>query len=230
MAVDELLLERAIKTAHPDPIVRIYRWARPALSIGRHQRLSDESAARCLAMGVEVARRPTGGTAVLHLDDVTYSVVAPHGSLGVLEVYRWVARGLIAAMARLGLEAEVAEHAQRSRASAACFAASVGADLEVRGSKLCGSAQVRRKGWFLQHGSIPVSPTRAATHQLLEPSDDLSPWTCLCELRPSTTWDEVETCLTQGFSDVWGRYQAITSTPEALSVVSFGLDYACLTF
>lgn len=230
MAVDELLLERAIQTAHPDPIVRIYRWAVPALSIGRHQRLSEELAARCVARLVEVARRPTGGTAVLHLDDVTYSVVAPHSSRGVLEVYRWVARGLIAALARLGLEAEVAEHAQGSRTSAACFAATVGADLEVEGSKVCGSAQVRRQGWFLQHGSIPVSPTWPATQELLEQWEDPSPCTCLRELRPDTTWAEVEACLTGGFCDVWGKYREMTYMPEALSVVPFGIDYACLTF
>jgi len=217
MAVDELLLERAIRSAHPDPIVRIYGWAVPTLSIGRHQRLSDEVVVRCLNTGVEVARRPTGGTAVLHLEDVTYSVVAPHSSRGVLEAYRWVARGLIASLARLGLEAVVSEHSRSSRISAACFAATVGADLEVGGSKVCGSAQVRSRGWFLQHGSIPVSPTWPATQELLgqwEPG----PCSCLRELRPATTSTEVEACLAEGFSEVWGAYRTMTCTPEALQL------------
>ena len=217
MAVDELLLERAIRSAHPDPIVRIYRWATPALSIGRHQRLSDETVARCLTGGVEIARRPTGGTAVLHLGDVTYSVVAPQSSRGVLEAYRWVARGLIAALARLGVEAVVAEHARSSRISAACFAATVGADLEVGGFKVCGSAQVRRRGWFLQHGSIPVSPTWPVTQELLGHSGP-APCACLRELRPATTSTEVQTCLAEGFSDVWGAYRTRTCTPEALQL------------
>jgi lipoate-protein ligase A len=229
MAVDELLLERAIRSAHPDPIVRIYGWAVPTLSIGRHQRLSDEVVVRCRNRGVEVARRPTGGTAVLHLEDVTYSVVAPHRSRGVLEAYRWVARGLIASLARLGLEAVVSEHARSSRISAACFAATVGADLEVGGAKVCGSAQVRRRGWFLQHGSIPVSPTWPATEELLDHRGP-SACTCLQDLRPATTTSEVQTCLAKGFSEVWGEHTTITCTYEALSVVPFGGDYACLTF
>lgn len=228
MAVDELLLERAIQSAHPDPIVRIYRWATPALSIGRNQRLSGAAAARCRARGVEVARRPTGGTAVLHLDDVTYSVVAPQSSRGVLEAYRWVAQGLIAALARLGLEAAVAEHPRSSTTSPACFAAMMGADLEVGGSKVCGSAQVRRKGWLLQHGSIPISQSWDLTQELLEHWEP-GPCTCLGELRPATTWEQVEACLREGFSEVWGDRRVIACAPEALSVVPFGIDYACLT-
>jgi lipoate-protein ligase A len=156
-------------------------------------------------------------------------VVAPHSSRGVLEAYRWVARGLIASLARLGLEAVVSEHARSSRISAACFAATVGADLEVGGAKVCGSAQVRRRGWFLQHGSIPVSPTWPATEELLDHRGP-SACTCLQELRPDTTTIEVRTCLEKGFSEVWGEHTTIKCTYEALSVVPFGGDYACLTF
>jgi len=217
MAIDEALLELAIDREVEVPMVRIYRWSHPTLSIGRHQRLSSEVLSRCERAVVEVVRRPTGGTAVLHGADVTYSVVARQARAGVLETYRWVAEGLIAGMRHLGVEASIVEHRRRARTQA-CFASAVGADLEVAGSKICGSAQVRRNGRFLQHGSIPVENAWPLTNELLgqagsiERSDASPPGAgvaevepvCLQSLRPGTTYQDVEECLIEGFTDVWG--------------------------
>ena len=110
-------------------------------------------------------RRATGGGCVLHDGDVTYSVVAPEAGQSVLEAYRWVAGGLMAGLRLLGVEASVAEHPAIGR-RLDCFAVATGADLEVEGRKVCGSAQVRRLGWFLQHGSLPIVDIRAKTASL----------------------------------------------------------------
>jgi lipoate-protein ligase A len=214
MAVDEALLAWAIRTRAERPILRLYRWARPALSLGAHQRVSDELMARCADRSVEVVRRPTGGTAVLHGDDLTYSVVAPSGGRGVLEAYSWVAEGLIAGFAALGIGAEVGDGGSRPDGStplgarSACFAATVGADLKVGNSKICGSAQVRRSGWFLQHGSIPIGDGRTLTRDLLRhPGRNDS--TCIELLRPGVSGEVLAGALIRGFESRWGRYQEV---------------------
>ncbi len=208
MRIDAALLDHAIGESRQLPLLRIYRWEGPALSLGLHQRLSDELRHRCAELGVEVVRRPTGGSAVLHGTDLTYAVVAPHERMGVMEAYRWVAGGLIEGLSRLGVEARVGgrrsvENAEPLSARSACFAATVGADLEVGGAKICGSAQVRRRGWFLQHGSIPLTENRSLTRRILRHSGPNNS-TCMDELRPGISWDELAGCLVEGFRSRWG--------------------------
>jgi lipoate-protein ligase A len=223
MAVDEALLERAIQGSSHSAVLRVYRWARPALSIGINQTLNGGIAERCGQRGVEVVRRITGGGAVYHKQDVTYCVVAPRGQMGVLEAYRWVADGLIAGFLALGLKAKVGEHVRRQgdrtrgagrRQLSACFATTLGADLEVGGFKVCGSAQVRRREWFLQHGSIPIIDVRSETRWLLGHSDE-DHSTCLERLRPGITWEEVADSLVLGFTRSWGE------SPQLFDVDSY---------
>lgn len=144
------------------PSLRLYTWARPALSLGRFQPEGDVDEAACAEAGVEVVRRPTGGRALLHGGDLTYAVALPRPpgwTATVDDLYCLLARGLVAGLARLGVEAEVARH--DGEAGAACFAAVRGSDLRVGDRKLCGSAQVRWRrmdgleaGAVLQHGSV----------------------------------------------------------------------------
>ncbi len=136
-------------------VLRLYRWASPALSLGRFQPEDDVDRAACRRLGVEVVRRPTGGRAILHGGDLTYAVAIPepsgtHG--GVDGVYRLVAGALIAGLARLGVEAVIG-HADGA-AGPVCFAGQQGSDLRVGERKLCGSAQLRRDGAVLQHGAL----------------------------------------------------------------------------
>lgn len=211
MRIDRALLDRAAAGAARRPVLRIYGWSEPTLSVGAHQKLNDPLLRRCAAHGVEVVRRPTGGSAVLHGRDVTYAVVAPHGRLGVLDAYREVAGALIDGLARLGIEARVGtrrrgepEGSATLGAGSACFATTLGADLVVGEAKICGSAQVRRQGWFLQHGSIPLADSRGLTRVLLGfTGADTS--TCLERLRPGTSEDEVVRCLVSGFGARWGE-------------------------
>lgn len=215
MAVDEALLSWAVATQPERPVLRLYRWSGPALSFGVHQRLNDELIARCAERGVEAVRRPTGGTAVLHGDDLTYSVVAPTGNRGVLGAYSWVAGGLIAGLARLGIPAEVGSRRNAPDAAtalgcrSACFATTAGADLKVGSAKICGSAQVRRSGWFLQHGSIPMGDNRSLTRELLRhPGPNQS--TCMELLRPGTSIEDLAGALIDGFASTWGRYREVS--------------------
>ena len=153
MAADVALLDSV--AAGAPPALRLYRWQPPALSLGRFQPDDDVDHDACARLGVEVVRRPTGGKGLLHGGDLTYSVAMPQpdgAAGGVDAVYRLLAGGLIAGLARVGVDAAVARH--DGPAGPVCFAGQQGADLRVGDRKLCGSAQVRREGAVLQHGSI----------------------------------------------------------------------------
>ena len=218
MRNDAWLLDRAIECGSPRPLLRIYAWNGPALSVGAHQRLSPAVLDRCHQMGVQVVRRPTGGSAVVHGADITYAVVARHGPLGVLETYREVAQALIVALSGLGITAGVGTRHGRNRQlaareSPACFGTTVGADLEVDGAKICGSAQVRRRGWFLQHGSIPLEDQRDLTRRLLNHNGPLRS-TCIELLRPGTSEDELSGWLVSAFTSRWGTPRETTLDEE----------------
>lgn len=150
MAADLALLDGV--AAGGPPALRLYRWRPPALSIGRFQPEADVDGPACARLGVEVVRRPTGGRALLHGADLTYAVALPEPGGGVDAVYRWLAGGLVAGLARIGVAAAVARH--EGPAGAVCMATQQGADLRVGDRKICGSAQVRHRGGVLQHGSL----------------------------------------------------------------------------
>jgi lipoate-protein ligase A len=153
MRADLDLLERA--GSADAPVLRLYTWSRPALSLGRFQPDADVDHDACERRGVEVVRRPTGGRALLHGGDLTYAVALPQpGGVqrSVDTIYRFVAAGLIAGLARLTVDAQVARH--EGGGGPVCFSGQEGSDLRVGTRKVCGSAQVHRESAVLQHGSI----------------------------------------------------------------------------
>ena len=153
--MDADLARREEVAAGGPPVLRLYQWNPPALSLGRFQPETDVDLDACRARGVAVVRRPTGGRALLHGGDLTYAVALrrPSGAAGHVEaLYRTLAAGLIAGLAELGVRAEVG--GDRGPAGPVCFAAAQGADLRVGERKLCGSAQVQRGDVVLQHGSV----------------------------------------------------------------------------
>ena len=166
MALDLALLERA---QQGEWWLRLYRWAPHCLSFGRHEpalRRYDRS--RIETLGLDVVRRPTGGRAVWHADELTYALAVPDGVLGGLrESYREIHRMLLRALLRLGVPAEMAPAAGAVRLDAgACFAAPVGGEIVARGRKLVGSAQLREGGALLQHGSILLSGDQALVRDI----------------------------------------------------------------
>lgn len=168
MAADEALLD-AVAAGAP-PALRLYRWVPPALSLGRFQPDDDVDADACDRFGVQVVRRPTGGQGLLHGADLTYAVVMPRpggAAGGVDAVYSLLAGALIAGLAHLGVDAAIARH--DGPAGPVCFAGQQGADLRVGDRKVCGSAQVRRDGAVLQHGSILLTRLPFDETDLLRP-------------------------------------------------------------
>lgn len=209
MALDESLLTTSPSDG-PLCKVRVYRWDRRTLTVGAHMTVDRDTVSRCEQEGICLVRRPTGGGAVLHSDDVTYSVVAPTLPGGVLRSYRWVAKALISGLNTLGIQAQVVDHGARADALA-CFSKPTGADLQADGKKICGSAQLRRDGWFLQHGSIPLTDSRPQTHRLLGILSEENGATSVSSFKRAT-WPEVAEAVLQGFRDVWG-HEAETRPP-----------------
>jgi len=157
MAVDEAVLQE-YAAGEAAPTLRFYQWDPPALSLGRFQDPPGEASLDALRReGFAWVRRPTGGRAVLHWRDLTYAVVVGEDFLrgSVVETYRRLSAALVAGLRLLGVRAELAgEKAGEAGVDPACFAVPSSYELLVNGKKLVGSAQVRRKGAILQHGSL----------------------------------------------------------------------------
>jgi lipoyl(octanoyl) transferase len=168
MALDEALMTRARETG--EFTLRVYSWATPTLSLGRNQsarRVYDVD--RIRARGLRVVRRPTGGRAILHHREITYSVTAPSDDAGDLrESYHRTNRVLVAGLERLGVRPEIAAPAGRALppGPAPCFDAPSTGELVVDGKKLAGSAQWRSDGALLQHGSILIEDDQSTIAEL----------------------------------------------------------------
>lgn len=169
MAIDDAVLDAHLQ-GRCAPTFRVYRWSPPALTLGQFQDLETEvDIDRCAEKGVDVVRRLTGGRAVLHQDELTYSVVASDQAgfpRSLVESYLLINRGLIATYRLLGVEVSLEAHANEPTC-AACFSSAGLADLTYRGRKLCGSAQFRKDDALLQHGSLPITFDAQAFFSLL---------------------------------------------------------------
>ncbi len=151
-----------VATGECPPTLRLYRWSPPAVSLGYFQ---DESEIvdmdACRKAGVEVVRRPTGGRAVLHHHELTYSIIVPEvhpfiNNGGVMDAYRAISRGIVTAFNLLNILASVTpeEKGQGGLAPGSCFDTPSAYEVQVDGKKVVGSAQLRRDGIVLQHGAI----------------------------------------------------------------------------
>ena len=145
------------------PVLRLYRWSPPAVSLGYNQQPEDFDAERIAALGFDLVRRPTGGRAILHAQELTYAVIgaSPSPLFGdsLHSTYQRINQALLAFLDGLGLAAEVSAGESRSQATGpVCFQSAGQHEVKVGGRKLIGSAQRRAGGVFLQHGSILTGP------------------------------------------------------------------------
>ncbi len=159
MNLDAALLNEA-KSQTFQPMLRFYDWLNPTLTIGYGQPRSDIDFEALERDGVDFAVRPTGGRAVLHWDEVTYSIILPSGhpisESSVLESYHTISVGLAEGLRRIGIEAEISRGESGGHKNPSCFSSTSRYEVSVGGKKLIGSAQRRKNGALLQQGSIPV--------------------------------------------------------------------------
>ncbi|HVN32240.1 MAG TPA: lipoate--protein ligase family protein [Thermoanaerobaculaceae bacterium] len=161
MAADEALVD-AVDARRSPPVLRLYRWRPPCLSLGFSQPYDVADAEFCASHGVDVVRRPTGGRAVLHHLELTYSVLAALGqgpfSQDLQASYQLICRALVAGLRKLGVPARVSGEPEGGHISPTeaipCFIGPAAGEVVAHGRKLVGSAMRRQGGSILQHGSI----------------------------------------------------------------------------
>jgi lipoyl(octanoyl) transferase len=198
MALDEALMSRARRTG--EWVFRVYGWTPAALSLGRNQTARGAyDTARIHRLGLDVVRRPTGGRAIHHAEEVTYSVTAPEEAAGGLgDAYRRINRVLQRGLSALGIPVVVASGARSlTPGLAPCFDLPAGGELVAAGRKLAGSAQWRHREAILQHGSIISAGDQAMVSALLlDPRDPPPPPATLQEfLGRQPALPEVAECL-----------------------------------
>jgi lipoate-protein ligase A len=159
MALDEALMDRARATG--EWVLRVYSWRTPTISLGRNQTARGHyDLDRIRRQGVAVVRRPTGGRAILHDHEITYSVTAPVAAAGDLRAsYDRINGLLLSALRAIGIRAELAAKSNRATGPGMtpCFDEPAAGELTFEGRKLAGSAQYRENNALLQHGSILIA-------------------------------------------------------------------------
>ncbi len=239
MAIDVALLE-SVKTGGA-PVLRLYRWSPACLSFGRNQPARGRyDAAAAAERGIDLVRRPTGGQAVLHDDELTYAVIAPVAAIGKPRAaYAAINEALVVGLRRLGVEAKMAGPELAAGAGvpdgpgsdgpdwdAACFRWPERGEVVVGGAKLVGSAQRMESRTILQHGSILVGGSQAPAEELLIARGSESGraayagggpgagWTTLeGELGERPGMDVLAEAVRAGFAEVLGA----TMEPSSLS-------------
>ena len=177
MAIDEAIFQETIKNKKA-PTIRFYHSQPAAVSIGYFQDARKEvNIEKCYSTGIDVARRITGGKAVFHFNEITYSVAAPDQEKSfppdILGTYRVISKCIAQGLAYLGIKADLVESGRvlpAQRSETYCFSVPSKNELLVKGRKICGSAQVRRRGGFLQHGSLLIAFDPEKTADFLLPS------------------------------------------------------------
>ena len=217
MAIDAALLERA---EAGERWVRLYAWE-PTLSFGRHEPVERRyDAAAIAALSLAVVRRPTGGRAVWHADELTYAVAAPAEELGSLQIaYRRVHEWLRDALRALGAAAELAPNGRAAGVDAgACFASPAGGEVVVGGRKVTGSAQLRQGTAMLQHGSILLDGDQSVVARVTRGNAPPDGSIALREaLGRPVSWEEAAAAVSASVRSAWGV--PTSPRPEQLDAI-----------
>jgi len=220
MAIDEAILYALIEGVG-QPTIRFYQWQPACLSLGYNQKWAEVNEAACIERGYRWTRRATGGKAILHTDELTYSLITPKDDPriegGILRSYKVLSHSLLNGLHRLGLtNATQAEKRDQPRTKAdrqgpVCFDTPARYEITWQGKKLIGSAQLRRKHVVLQHGTVPLqgnlnrilellhlTPTERQRQEAILPQRAA---TLAQALGREVLFSEVATALTAGFAE-----------------------------
>jgi len=224
MEYDEALA-RALVEGTGNPTIRVYGWQPFAISLGWNQSIEEIDVNKTSAAGIDVVRRPTGGRAILHANELTYSVVMRVHNKNVLTVYEDISRALVAGLQELGAPVAI-EKSQphfpslyRSASAVACFSSTGRYEIKCNGRKLVGSAQRRYAAGggeevVLQHGSILLGSEHKQIVDFLNLPSEEQRIALLQELDEKTTelstvlnrvinYDKTADAILQGFRKAW---------------------------
>lgn len=200
MQIDNNLLENAIKTNSKEPVFRLYGWSPACVSLGRNQKSNfiDENFLK--TNNLDLVRRLTGGRALLHDDEITYSFVCPITYLkngnNVTQSYKEISQILINAFKQLDINLEFGGEKKLQGHKDYCMLISTGADLCCQGRKLIGSAQFRKEGYILQHGSILYDYKKELLEKIFKEEVDTSSIISIKEINPDLKKDDIINLLT----------------------------------
>ena len=186
MEIDAQMLEHAISTSEKNILFRLYGWSPMCISLGRNQK--DDF----LTGEIEAVRRLTGGRALLHNDEITYCCVAPADAIpngqSVVDSYKYISGILIDFFRTLGVELDFGENKRVSTHYDYCMLLSTGADVCYKGQKIIGSAQCRKNGYILQHGSILFGYDKSLLENLFH--EEVKGIVTVNEILPTLTKEE----------------------------------------
>lgn len=218
MAVDDAILTAVGRAVSP-PTLRLYAWQPACLSLGYGQRVRDVDFEGIARMGWDVVRRPSGGRAILHTDELTYSVSLPidHplAQGDVVSSYQRISRALVAALHHLGLSPQADRHDSEPDINGpVCFEVPSHYEITVGGRKLVGSAQLRRRDSILQHGTLPLTGDLARICDALAYDSPLRRTQARAQVRGRAatleealgrivSWSQAAEAVAQGFADAF---------------------------
>jgi len=189
MQIDSDLLENAIEKKSNNPVFRLYGWSPACVSLGRNQRDDFVDVELLKSKNIDVVRRLTGGRALLHADEITYSMVCPAFYLkngeNVTESYKEISKILIDVFKNMGIELNFGGEKKFRGHVDYCMLVSTGADLCYEGRKLIGSAQFRKNGYILQHGSILYDYNKNLLEDIFKEEVDTSSIISVKEINPN---------------------------------------------
>lgn len=193
--IDSDLLDYAIENKLKYPIFRLYGWSPACISLGRNQNDSFIDKQFLKDTGIDLVRRLTGGRALLHDNEITYSFICPQTYLqngeNVTKSYIEISQILIDKFKKIGIELDFGGHKKVNTKFDYCMLISTGADLCYEGKKLIGSAQCRKNGYILQHGSILYNYDRNLLEKIFHENVDTNSITSIREINPTLSKEDI---------------------------------------
>ncbi len=195
MQIDSDLLEYAIKNQLKEPIFRLYGWSPACVSLGRNQKSDFLDLAFLKQNNIDYVRRLTGGRALLHDNEITYSYICPISFLengeNVVNSYKEISKILIDAFKKLDIELDFGGTKKVNGHKDYCMLVSTGADLCYKNRKLIGSAQFRKEGYILQHGSILYDYDKELLEKIFKEKVDSSSIVSIKEINPFLSLNDI---------------------------------------
>lgn len=194
MKIDSDLLENAISEKKSEPIFRLYGWSPACVSLGRNQKDDFIDKNFLHENNIDIVRRLTGGRALLHDEEITYAFICPTSYLkngeSVIKSYKEISQILIDGFKKLGIELDFGGE-RKPHFADYCMLISTGADLCFKGRKFIGSAQVRKNGYILQHGSILCDYDKNLLEKIFKEKIDTSSVISVKEINPNISKKDI---------------------------------------
>lgn len=203
MQIDNDLLNFAVKTKAQKPILRLYGWLPACVSLGRNQSDTFIDKSFLETQNIDIVRRLTGGRALLHDNEITYCYICPvnyiNNGESVATSYKEISGFLVKGFKLLGINLDFPENKRPHTKFNYCMSISTGADLSYNGKKFIGSAQLRKEGYILQHGSINFDYNDSLIEQIFKEEFDRTHTTCLKDINPNIEVKDIVEALNTAF-------------------------------